>query len=136
MVDGDKRFQDGGLMCNNPTAAALHEAKKLWPNRPVSCIVSLGTGKEPSKIGRTGLQATLLTLIESATNVERIDEVLSDTLDEAIYYRFNPEHAIFECKLDETKREKLEAFQAATREFMEKNIDKLQKVADILLSEM
>jgi calcium-independent phospholipase A2-gamma len=136
MLDGDKRFQDGGLMCNNPTAAALHEAKKLWPNRKVVCIVSLGTGREPPKSGRTGLQATLLTLIESATNVERIHEALEDTLDEKIYYRFNPVHAIFESKLDETRREKLEALQAATKEFIENNIEKITEVANLLASDL
>jgi hypothetical protein len=71
-------------------------------------------------------------LIESATNVDRIDEVLTDTLNEDTYFRFNPEHQIFECKLDETRREKLEAMQAATKEYIAQNLDRLQYLARLL----
>ena len=123
-------------MCNNPTAVAIHEATKIWPNRKQTCILSLGTGKEPSKVAKTGFQATLLTLIESATNVDRIDEVLSDTLPSDIYFRFNPEHVAFECKLDETRKEKLELMQIAVREFINENIDRIQQLANILMSDL
>ena len=34
-----KVFQDGALISNNPSHIGLHEAKQLWPNEPLQCMV-------------------------------------------------------------------------------------------------
>lgn len=80
---GDFRFQDGATTANNPAAIAVQEARLLWPDTPIDCIVSIGVGSVPvSKREKSSSQ--LLengsVLIESACSVERVDEVLSATL--------------------------------------------------------
>jgi len=39
-----QRYLDGGFRCNNPVKYVLEEAQSVYPNYPISCIVSLGTG--------------------------------------------------------------------------------------------
>lgn len=67
-------FQDGGLLINNPTALAIHECKCLWPNTPLQCVLSLGTGRYETagKNGTTytSLKAKLANVISSATDTE------------------------------------------------------------------
>ena len=43
---GDVRYGDGGTGWNNPTKEAIAEAHNIWPNRPIGCVVSIGTGLE------------------------------------------------------------------------------------------
>lgn len=68
------RGQDGGLLINNPTALAIHESKCLWPNTPLECVVSVGTGRVES-LGKnsatsTSLKTKLTHVISSATDTE------------------------------------------------------------------
>lgn len=39
-------YGDGGTGWNNPSREALNEAHIIWPNRPIGCFISLGTGEE------------------------------------------------------------------------------------------
>jgi predicted acylesterase/phospholipase RssA len=39
-------YGDGGAGWNNPTVEAIAEAHKIWPNRPIGCLLSIGTGLE------------------------------------------------------------------------------------------
>ncbi|KAF4631008.1 hypothetical protein G7Y89_g7121 [Cudoniella acicularis] len=43
-VEGVK-WGDAGTGWNNPTREAMYEARMTWPNRPIGCLISLGTGE-------------------------------------------------------------------------------------------
>jgi len=40
----DEMFVDGGFGCNNPVNFVYDEAREMWPDREIGCIISLGTG--------------------------------------------------------------------------------------------
>lgn len=66
---------DGGLLTNNPAAIAIHECRLLWPDTPLQCVISIGTGKyEPTSrddpTSRTSLKRKVTKLVESATDTE------------------------------------------------------------------
>ena len=67
--------QDGGVLTNNPTAIAIHEAKLLWPNDSVQCVISVGTGRfRPSNATSAqesvSLSNKIYKIVQSATDTE------------------------------------------------------------------
>jgi patatin-like phospholipase/acyl hydrolase len=40
------QYCDGGFGWSNPTEIAIAEAHNIWPNRPIGCLLSIGTGIE------------------------------------------------------------------------------------------
>ncbi|KAH0616605.1 hypothetical protein JD844_027846 [Phrynosoma platyrhinos] len=130
--------QDGGLLLNNPTALAVHECKCLWPNVPLQCVVSLGTGRYDSEgkthVTYTSLKAKLTNVISSATDTEEIHTMLDALLPPDTYFRFNP-LMNEDIALDENRREKLNQLQTDGIRYLERNEEKLKKAAKILTQE-
>lgn len=132
---GSDLHQDGGLLINNPTALAIHESKCLWPHTPLECVVSLGTGRfeTPNKnnITYTSLKTKLTNVISSATNTEEVHAMLDAFLPPHTYFRFNP-YLSEDISMDENRQEKLNLLQTECIRYLERNEEKLNKVAHIL----
>lgn len=138
-VLGNDLHQDGGLLINNPTALAIHESKCLWPNTPVQCVVSLGTGRyetatKTSASTYTSLKTKLTNVISSATDTEEVHTMLDALLPPNTYFRFNP-YMSEDVPLDENRQERLDYLQAEGRRYLERNENKLKKVASVLTQE-
>ncbi|XP_041851872.1 calcium-independent phospholipase A2-gamma-like isoform X2 [Melanotaenia boesemani] len=135
---GDDLHQDGGLLINNPTALAIHECKCLWPNTPLECVVSLGTGRfeTPGKNSTTytSLKTKLTNVISSATDTEEVHAMLDAFLPADTYFRFNP-FLNEDISMDESRQEKLNQLQADGIRYLDRNEEKLNKVARILTQE-
>ncbi|KAI2665441.1 Calcium-independent phospholipase A2-gamma [Labeo rohita] len=132
-VLGNDLHQDGGLLINNPTALAIHESKCLWPNTPVQCVVSLGTGRYET-VGKTS-SSTYTSLKTKLTNViSKVHTMLDALLPPNTYFRFNP-YMSEDIPLDENRQERLDFLQAEGRRYLERNENKLKKVASVLTQE-
>ncbi|XP_058930785.1 calcium-independent phospholipase A2-gamma [Kogia breviceps] len=137
-VLGNDLHQDGGLLLNNPSALAIHECKCLWPDIPLECIVSLGTGRYESDVRNTATHTSLKTklsnVINSATDTEEVHVMLDGLLPPDTYFRFNP--VICEnIPLDESRNEKLDQLQLEGLKYIERNEEKMKKLATILSQE-
>ncbi|XP_075414675.1 calcium-independent phospholipase A2-gamma isoform X2 [Tenrec ecaudatus] len=135
---GNNLHHDGGLLLNNPSALAMHECKCLWPDVPLECIVSLGTGRYESDVKNTTMHTSLKTklahVINSATDTEEVHVMLDGLLPSDTYFRFNP----VMCEnipLDESRNEKLDQLQLEGLKYIERNEEKMRKAAKILSRE-
>uniref|UniRef100_A0A8C2TNQ8 Patatin like phospholipase domain containing 8 n=1 Tax=Coturnix japonica TaxID=93934 RepID=A0A8C2TNQ8_COTJA len=137
-VLGDDLHQDGGLLLNNPSALAVHECKCLWPDVPLQCLVSLGTGRYENagktNVTYTSLKAKLTNVISSATDTEEVHTMLDALLPPDTYFRFNP-LMNEDIALDESRKEKLSQLQTDGIRYLERNEEKLRKAAKILTEE-
>ncbi|XP_038164840.1 calcium-independent phospholipase A2-gamma-like [Cyprinodon tularosa] len=135
---GNDLHQDGGLLINNPTALAIHECKCLWPDTPLECVVSLGTGRietaGKTSATYTSLKTKLTNVISSATDTEEVHAMLDAFLPPNTYFRFNP-FLNKEISMDESRLEKLNMLQAEGIRYLERNEEKLKKVARLLTRE-
>ncbi|XP_041113908.1 calcium-independent phospholipase A2-gamma-like [Polyodon spathula] len=137
-VLGNDLHQDGGLLINNPSALAIHECKCLWPNTPLQCVVSLGTGRYETE-GKnnatyTSLKTKLTNVISSATDTEEVHTMLDALLPPNTYFRFNP-HLNEDIQLNENRKEKLNQLQTEGTRYLERNDEKLKKAAEILVQD-
>ncbi|CAD5226441.1 unnamed protein product [Bursaphelenchus xylophilus] len=127
---GTVLHQDGGVLANNPTAIALHEARLLWPTEPIQCVVSVGNGRTvtelelPSTIRNTGIQDKISKIVDSATDTELVHNAMSDLLPPQSYFRLNP-YMSFPYTLDEIDPIRLEQMVSDARSYVRRNRQKI-----------
>jgi hypothetical protein len=70
-------YGDGGTGWNNPTRLVISEVRQIWPNRPIGCLISLGTGEEDpnqlvtvDNVPKRGLQRRFLNITMPKKNFE------------------------------------------------------------------
>lgn len=134
-VLGKDLHQDGGLLINNPTALAIHECKCLWPNTPLQCVLSLGTGRYETagknSTTYTSLKTKLTHVISSATDTEEVHTMLDALLPPDTYFRFNP-YMSEDIPLNEHRGERLNFMKGEGERYLERNDAKLKKAASVL----
>lgn len=153
------KYGDGGTGWNNPTAEALAEARHIWPNRLIGCLLSLGTGleeaiqlsegnDEPSKgFSRSLFQklapGTSFKLevakycVASLTSCEKIHREVSEKYPDRItpsvnYFRFNVPQGMSKIGLEEWK--KVGDIVALTEDYMDHGemLERKKTVARVL----
>ena len=147
---GGEMYCDGGIVASNPTAIAIHEARSLFPDIPIECVVSLGTGGfiEQKSAPRIGWDGIIGQIVNSATDAEQIHHILEDILGEGgtaklgrskvsdtLYMRFNPVLGLpDEFPIDVTDPEKLEQIKTISREYMNEPEQqrKLKSLKDVI----
>lgn len=112
--DIKEEFVDAGLGCNNPVAEVYWEAQLVFgKQRPIACIVSLGTG-HPKTIGlqkpdafQKMLPTDLINVLRGiATDCEQASEKFErdhGTM-ENVYFRFNVQQGLQDVSLAEWEK--------------------------------
>ncbi|KAF1988581.1 FabD/lysophospholipase-like protein [Aulographum hederae CBS 113979] len=105
-----KQFLDGGLGSNNPTKILLEEMVKIYGDRDVSCIVSIGAGKAkimeykaPGWFGKLIPMDLIDALKNMATDCEETESDMSRRFLKrpGVYFRFNVEQGLEEVGMEE-----------------------------------
>lgn len=138
--DGE-RWQDGGVSCNNPSVVAVQEARSVWPDCDIDCIVSLGSGEPPTKEREVSSISRYIdagtAVVESACSVDRADEALStlcSLLPGCKYYRFQPIDDACNIELDDNDDTLLRALEDATSNYIDSDEVKFEAACSHLLS--
>lgn len=124
------RLVDGGMSYNNPIELAVEQAEKIWPNRPIDLILSVGTGQPVVQaLSKWTLVSTGQMLFNSiAQSEEQIRRVRGKGLS---VERLNITG--IHCNLDETDENVLQAVESRTRNWIHDNYKSQDSLAEVIL---
>ena len=127
------RFQDGAIVANNPSIVALQEAQRLWPGRPVDCVVSVGTGKCPPEMSEArSMYSPLSMMVEAAISTERVAEAvetLAPLIPGASFFRLQVEDRRMAAEIDDISSDVRTGLCAAVAEYIQDNDVLFQEIA-------
>jgi uncharacterized protein len=116
---------DGGTFANNPTMAALSDARKLWPGEKFR-ILSLGTGGNPNKLGTKCVNWGVLQWAKPISNV-----FMDGSADTVLYYvQASPDADVTRIDIDPLPDDVDPGMDAASND----NISALQKAGVSLIT--
>ncbi|CCX32884.1 Similar to Calcium-independent phospholipase A2-gamma; acc. no. Q9NP80 [Pyronema omphalodes CBS 100304] len=136
------RCIDAGLGCNNPTRVLIDEAKVLFKNQTIECVLSIGTGQkkfislpEPTIFQKVFPTRIIEVLRRLATDSDRIAYEVERSFSErlGVYFRFNVNQGMQEIILEEWK--KLSDVRAHTEQYLKQPriARELESIVDILV---
>ena len=157
---GPITYGDGGTGWNNPALEAINEAHHIWPDRPIGCLISLGTGlEEPRQLiakaqaSNPGMVGSVLHrvapskdfklavaeyCVKCLTSCEKTHEEIDSNLERnrlvGKYFRLNPDQGFSKVQLFEW--EKLDDMVTLARDYMRKGhmTELKQVISKILLN--
>ncbi|KAG8740403.1 hypothetical protein FRC10_004354 [Ceratobasidium sp. 414] len=120
-------FVDAAMGCGNPIEHVLAEVKRIYPNRRVSCIVSIGAGHpstiripEPNPFQRIFPTNVITAMRDIATDSERMAQTMATRFRgfPGAYFRLNVDQGMQDVRLGDWDR--LGEVKAHTRAYMQK----------------
>lgn len=120
-------FVGGELGASNPIVHVLTEVRRLYPDRHVSCVLSIGAGHartihipDPSPLQRLLRAEFVQAMKDMATDSEREAEAMAQRFQEVegTYYRLNVDQGMQSMKADDWER--LEEIKAHTKVYINK----------------
>jgi hypothetical protein len=108
MIDG-LDYVDGGFGCNNPSRQVYEEAKEIWPDREIGCLISLGTGMprvlaldNPTLLDRIWPKDWVEVLVRVATECDNAHQEMAAMRSmRGKYFRFNVQQGMQRISLEE-----------------------------------
>ncbi|KAJ7154133.1 FabD/lysophospholipase-like protein [Mycena filopes] len=123
-----EEFIDGGLGINNPAKKVLSEARTIFPNREVACLVSIGTGwtgttelLRPGFFERNTIPVGVIDVLRAlATDCEKTSQEMDLEFENQpnTYFRLNVDHGLEAVGLTDWKQ--VGKVASLTRQYVDK----------------
>lgn len=132
VVVDDLHLVDGAMLYNNPIALAANEAKSIWPDLPLACIVSCGTGARPSHPTEVTMGSLLSAVVDSATETEKTAFTAASFLPPDSYFRLQPMGEVFDFPIDECRPERFDEMEQFMVNWLQQNQPIFETIAERL----
>ncbi|KAJ7187285.1 hypothetical protein C8R46DRAFT_1274661 [Mycena filopes] len=124
-----EQFIDGGMGVNNPAKQLLAEADAVFPDRQITCLISIGTGwtgttelPKPGFLERNTIPVGVIKVLKAlATDSEQTAQEmqLKFAKQPKVYFRFNVDHGLEAVRLDDWQQ--MSKVASLTRSYSDKH---------------